>query len=158
MKATSNFVKICVLTLCFGGLAACSDNPAPGVGPAAQPGTVPTATPTLPPIQFPIPTATPTDEPTATPSSAPALAVSVGISSVSAFGQNPLLISVGTTVTWTNNDSSPHVITAKDGSFVSGPLAPGASFSFTFTKEGKFEYSDAINSSMSGIVQVGPRS
>jgi plastocyanin len=39
-----------------------------------------------------------------------------------AFEPATLEVPVGTTVTWTNNGSRPHTVTADDGSFDSGPL------------------------------------
>lgn len=49
-------------------------------------------------------------------------------------------VSEGTTVTWTNNGESPHTVTASDGSFDSGNLDPGATFSHTFDQAGEFSY------------------
>jgi plastocyanin len=43
-------------------------------------------------------------------------------------------------VTWTNDDNQLHTVTAVDGSFDSGFLEVGASFSYTFTEVGDFEY------------------
>ena len=51
------------------------------------------------------------------------------------------MVSVGTTVTWTNNDPDQmHTVTAVDGSFDSGFLATGQSFSHTFDAPGELEY------------------
>src|SRR5215216_3432644 len=59
-----------------------------------------------------------------------------------AYSPNPIQVSVGTTVTWTNNDSQPHTVTSgsngqPDNKFNSSPnftplLNPGQTFSFTF--------------------------
>jgi hypothetical protein len=49
----------------------------------------------------------------------------------------------GTTVTWTNNQTSPataHTVTADDGSFDSGTLNPTQMFSLTFNTLGHFTY------------------
>jgi plastocyanin len=51
-----------------------------------------------------------------------------------------ITVPVGTTVTWTNNDAVAHTVTASDGSFDSGNLAPGDSWSHTFTAAGSFDY------------------
>ena len=51
-----------------------------------------------------------------------------------------IIIGPGTQVTWTNQDSTAHEITANSGLWDSGVLEPGASFSFTFTTIGTFDY------------------
>src|SRR6476469_7395744 len=47
--------------------------------------------------------------------------------------QNPVSISVGGTVTWTNNFLSTDTATTDNGSFSSGNIAPGGQFSQTFS-------------------------
>lgn len=42
----------------------------------------------------------------------------------------------------------PHTVTADDGSFDSGTLVGGQSFTFTFTKPGTFAYRCTIHSQM----------
>ncbi len=57
------------------------------------------------------------------------------------YSVNELMITLGTTVTWTNNDTGMvHTVTAADGSFDSTILQPGQSFSYTFNDPGDFEY------------------
>jgi plastocyanin len=57
------------------------------------------------------------------------------------FSVNVLTIKPGTTVTWTNNDPGMlHTITAVDGSFDSGFLNEGDTWSHTFNDPGEFEY------------------
>lgn len=46
----------------------------------------------------------------------------------------------GTTVTWTNKGANFHSLKAYDGSFDSGKLAPGESYSYTFDQPGLFPY------------------
>ncbi len=65
-----------------------------------------------------------------------------------------LVIGVNNTVTWTNNDSSIHTVTANDGSFDSGYLNPGATFTYTFTEPGVYEYHCQIHPWMIGYVTV----
>ncbi|MGZ3697998.1 MAG: cupredoxin domain-containing protein [Bdellovibrionota bacterium] len=74
-----------------------------------------------------------------------------------AFGANPLVVSQGATVSWTNNDSVAHTSTSDSGVWDSGTLAPGQSFSFQFTSSGSFPYHCTIHGqqSMSGVIQVG---
>lgn len=61
---------------------------------------------------------------------------------LSQFAFNPPVIKVskGTTVTWTNRDNVPHTVAASAGSFRSGLLQPGQSWSFTFDRPGTFSY------------------
>jgi plastocyanin len=49
-------------------------------------------------------------------------------------------VQAGTTMTWTNVDYEVHTVTADDGSFASGPIAPGEQFSHTFGFAGGFTY------------------
>ncbi len=57
------------------------------------------------------------------------------------YSVNVLEVAVGDTVTWTNGDDAMmHSVTADDGSFDSGLLATGDSWSYTFTEPGEFEY------------------
>jgi len=69
-----------------------------------------------------------------------------------AFDPTPLNIKVGTTVTWTNNDTMPHQI--KSNSFNSAVLSNGQNFSFTFSTTGQYSYSCAIHPSMHGQIIV----
>ena len=74
-----------------------------------------------------------------------------------AFDPPNITVAPGTTVTWTNNDSAPHTVTATDpaGAFDSGTLRPGQSFSVTFTQPGTtYAYYCAIHPSMRGTVTV----
>jgi plastocyanin len=106
--------------------------------------TTPAATPT------PTPIASPTSAPTTTPTTAHA---NVAISGF-AFVPQTLTVSVGTTVTWANNDSSSHTITSNDNLFESGTIAKGATFSHTFEQKGTFNYRCSIHPSMTGKVIV----
>lgn len=72
-----------------------------------------------------------------------------------AFSPNPITVGTGTTVTWTNNDSNvAHTSTADGGSWDSGALAPGTSFSHTFNTVGTFSYHCRIHPNMVGTVSV----
>src|SRR5215831_613712 len=71
-----------------------------------------------------------------------------------AYAPNPVSIAVGGTVTWTNNDITTHTATADNGSFSSGNIAPGASFSRTFSTAGSFTYKCTIHPNMVGTVNV----
>lgn len=56
------------------------------------------------------------------------------------YSVNVLEIPVGTTVTWTNQDPIIHTVTAADGSFDSGFMREGETWSHTFEEAGEFEY------------------
>ena len=75
---------------------------------------------------------------------------------ISNFSFNPgtLTVKVGDTVTWTNNDSATHTVTANDNSFKSADLAPGASFSNTFSTAGTYPYRCTIHPNMTGTIVV----
>jgi plastocyanin len=80
----------------------------------------------------------------------------VGNSGRNSYNPNPIEIKVGDTVTWINNDSSPHTVTSSsnDGSitFDSDVLRRGEMFSFTFDKEGQYPYLCTLHPSM--VVRV----
>ncbi|MFL6483547.1 MAG: plastocyanin/azurin family copper-binding protein, partial [Nitrososphaera sp.] len=81
-----------------------------------------------------------------------------------AFSPNPVQVSVGTTVTWTNNDSQPHTVASgsngqPDNKFNSSPnfnplLNPGQTFSFTFAQAGNYPYFCMLHPNMVGTVNV----
>lgn len=71
-----------------------------------------------------------------------------------AFNPNPINVTVGGTVTWTNDDSTSHTSSADDGSWNSGNIAPKAQFSRTFPTAGTFTYHCAIHPGMVGSVKV----
>jgi plastocyanin len=71
-----------------------------------------------------------------------------------AFDPAAVEVPVGATVTWTNTGAAPHTATASDGTFDSGELAPGASFSHTFAAAGTFPYVCQIHPQMTGTVTV----
>jgi plastocyanin len=74
--------------------------------------------------------------------------------SVKDFSFTPATMTVpkGTTITWINNDSAPHQISA--AGFSSERLATGQSFSFTFNTVGTFDYICSIHPSMRGTIIV----
>lgn len=51
-----------------------------------------------------------------------------------------ITVKVGATVTWRNVGQQVHDVNAYDGSFHSGNLEPGGTFTYTFTKAGDFKY------------------
>jgi plastocyanin len=65
-----------------------------------------------------------------------------------------VVIGVNNTVTWVNNDNVPHTVTATDGSFNSGNLNAGQSWSHTFTAPGTYTYDCAYHPWMKGTIIV----
>ena len=67
-----------------------------------------------------------------------------------------VVLGVNNTVTWTNDDRSPHTASSMGGAFNSGNLNPGMSYTFTFTAPGTYPYSCAYHGWMHGTVVVKP--
>lgn len=63
-------------------------------------------------------------------------------------------VTAGGTVSWENAGVAPHTATAADGSFDSGILGAGATFTQSFPTPGRFAYLCAIHPSMTGVVVV----
>ncbi|CAG0998183.1 MAG: plastocyanin/azurin family copper binding protein [Candidatus Methanoperedens nitroreducens] len=57
-------------------------------------------------------------------------------------------VPVGTTVTWINDDNVPHTVTSVSGSFDSGSIDAGKTYSYKFNQAGTFEYSCTIHPTM----------
>lgn len=83
----------------------------------------------------------------------PAAAGAVTIANF-AFGPATLEVAAGTTVTWTNSDTTAHTVTADDGSFDSKSIASGSTFSQAFAKAGTYTYHCAIHPSMKATITV----
>jgi plastocyanin len=71
-----------------------------------------------------------------------------------AYAPNPVTVTVGTMVTWTNNDNIPHTSSADSGAWNSGNLGPGQSFTATMSSRGTFTYHCTIHPGMVGTVNV----
>jgi len=71
-----------------------------------------------------------------------------------AFGANPLTVTSGTTIMWVNNDNVTHTSVADAGAWNSGSIAPGGSFSRTFSSTGTFTYHCTIHPNMVGTIVV----
>jgi len=125
------------------------------------PGETFTATPAATTPATPVKTVTPTPQVTATLFNQTNVSVTI---KDFAFRPRILTVSVGTTVTWTNEDSTPHQVINDPGGrgfnpelgdiFESGPLETGQSYSFTFPSTGLFPYRCAIHPAMEGQIIV----
>jgi len=149
-------------------IAGCTGSPDGTTTPAPTQATIaPTpeettlATPAATTHATPVMTTTPTPQVTATLLNQTNVSVTIRN-----FGFSPriLTVSKGTTVTWTNQDPTPHQIINDPGGsgfnpglgqiFESGPLGTGESYSFTFTSTGLFPYRCAIHPAMEGQIIV----
>ena len=96
---------------------------------------------------------------TSTPATGPVVTILPGSAAetASTYYSPPtitVVIGVNSTVTWVNNDDAPHTVTATDGSFNSGNLNAGQSWSHTFTTPGNYTYYCSYHSWMRGTVIV----
>ena len=76
------------------------------------------------------------------------------------FSPARIQVVLGTTVTWTNQDTVPHnvtispVVISSSNDWESGLLYPGQSFSYTFSSHGTFQYHCQEDAGMIGVVIV----
>src|SRR5438309_3984136 len=71
------------------------------------------------------------------------------------FSPNPIQITVGSTVTWTNATGPTHTATSDTGAWTTGSIGPGGtSAAVAFPTAGTFPYHCAIHPSMTGMVIV----
>jgi plastocyanin len=71
-----------------------------------------------------------------------------------AFTPDQLDVLPGETVKWSNVSLQNHTVTADDGSFDSGTIGGGSSFSLTFSSPGAYMYHCTIHPDMMGEVDV----
>ncbi|NHZ71408.1 MAG: hypothetical protein GWP18_07175 [Proteobacteria bacterium] len=72
-----------------------------------------------------------------------------------AFGPDEIVISVGDTLTWTNDEAGVgHTTTSDDGVWNSALLNPGDTFDQTFDQAGTFTYFCSIHPSMTASITV----
>jgi len=70
------------------------------------------------------------------------------------FVPEKLVAKSGSTISWTNDDTVPHSVTADDGRFDSGPLLPGQSFKWMAGSAGKVAYHCIYHPSMTATLTV----
>ncbi len=70
------------------------------------------------------------------------------------FSPADLTITLGTTVTWVNNDDIPHALVETEKTFRSKALDTDDNFSFTFTTPGEFTYFCSLHPHMTGKITV----
>jgi plastocyanin len=97
-------------------------------------------------IPAPLPSAIPTR-----PADASVTAISI---TDSTFEPATATIQPGQTVKWTNNGKRPHTVTSDRADWGSTELAPGQTFSATFTKVGEFGYHCELHKDMKATITV----
>lgn len=70
------------------------------------------------------------------------------------YSPKSLTIEAGDTVVWINEDLFPHTVTAEDGSFDSGDIAGGKSWTHTFATRGDAPYKCIYHKAMVGSLRV----
>jgi hypothetical protein len=70
------------------------------------------------------------------------------------YDPSRIAVLVGTTVTWKNDDSVNHTVTADGDAFSSGYVPPGGTFTFAFAKQGRYAFHCTIHKFMRGEVDV----
>jgi plastocyanin len=71
------------------------------------------------------------------------------------FSPKTFTVPAGATVTWTNHDNVPHVVTSADDQFNKSPvLKTGQRFSNTFATAGTYSYFCSIHPRMTGKIIV----
>ena len=71
-----------------------------------------------------------------------------------AFAPERIEIAAGTTIVWTNQDQLVHTVIADDGSWNSGDVAPGATWSHRFDAPGTYAFHCTPHPFMKGVVVV----
>jgi plastocyanin len=71
-----------------------------------------------------------------------------------AFQPARLVVSPGTRLVWTNQDSAPHTVTSTKGVWSSAVLNTGSQFGRTFSKAGSFPYYCSIHPFMRATIIV----
>jgi plastocyanin len=72
-----------------------------------------------------------------------------------AYAPTELRVEAGTEIVWINRDPVSHTVTAEDGSFDSGEIASGETFSIRIEEGGPVVYACRIHPDMTGTIQVG---
>jgi len=71
------------------------------------------------------------------------------------FQPTQLVVPAGATVTWTNHDEEPHVVTSAGSQFKSSPaLDTDDHYSAVFTRPGTYAYYCSIHPQMTGAIVV----
>jgi plastocyanin len=69
------------------------------------------------------------------------------------FSPETLTVASGTTITWTNEDNSPNIVTSEDGMF-GGVISSNGTYSYTFSSVGNYKYFNRVHPSSAGNIIV----
>ncbi len=96
-----------------------------------------------------------TESQSATPASAEAASEAAVSIKDFAFHPDTITVPAGGSVTWTNDDSTPHTATGIDrAALQSGTIQPGTSFTQTFDTAGTYDYFCEFHAGMKGTIVV----
>jgi plastocyanin len=70
------------------------------------------------------------------------------------FAPQQFTVKIGTTVTWDNEDDTPHTVVSSTKLFRSNALDTGGKFSLTFTTPGVYQYFCSLHPHMIGTIVV----
>jgi len=70
------------------------------------------------------------------------------------FSPQVLTVAPGTTVTWDNEDDTPHTVVANDKSFRSKAMDTDERYSMTFAKPGTYDYFCSLHPHMTAKIVV----
>ncbi|MGH2808751.1 MAG: plastocyanin/azurin family copper-binding protein [Actinomycetota bacterium] len=71
------------------------------------------------------------------------------------FTPETIRIDPGDTVSWSNDGETVHTVTADNGSFDSGTMAAGDTFTFAFRDAGTYSYYCAVHGAAGGVGMAG---
>jgi plastocyanin len=97
---------------------------------------------------LPLPPAAP-----AAPGTSVSIVMGASVLTTAAYSPSPVRVALGNSVTWINNDNITHTSTADGGAWHS-VIAPGRTFTRTFTTTGSFSYHCTIHPGMVGTIEV----
>jgi plastocyanin len=72
------------------------------------------------------------------------------------FGPEALVVPVGTTVVWRNQDIVPHTATAQDAGWDTGDIPGSAEKAHRFERPGRYAYRCRYHPAMNGVIEVKP--
>jgi plastocyanin len=95
----------------------------------------------------------PEPDPPKPPTTTPVTTAAVSIKDF-AYSKATVNLKVGGTVTWTNDDTTPHTVTDNGGTFDSQSIAASAKFAHTFSTAGTYTYHCTFHSMMASAKVV----